>query len=94
MAVTEKLMTEQDLLDMPSDGFRYELVRGELRQMAPAGHEHGAIAIDIAAPLGVYVKQKGLGRVYAAETGFIISRDPDTVRTPDVAFVGRSAWPT
>ncbi len=31
----------------------------------------------------------GRGQVYAAETGFRISSDPDTVRAPDVAFVGR-----
>lgn len=28
-----------------------------------------------------------LGRVYAAETGFRLALDPDTVRAPDVAFV-------
>ncbi len=89
MAVTEKLMTAHDLLIMPGDDFRYELVRGELRRMAPAGHEHGGVAMNIAAPLGMYVKQQSLGRVYAAETGFILSRDPDTVRAPDVAFVSK-----
>ena len=89
MAVTEKLMTAQDLLTMPSDGFRYELVQGELRKMAPAGHEHGGVAMNIAVPLGMYIKQKNLGRIYAAETGFVLSRDPDTVRAPDVAFVSK-----
>ncbi|CAN5880000.1 Uma2 family endonuclease [soil metagenome] len=89
MAVMEKPMKAQDLRDMPSDDFRYELVRGELRKMAPAGHEHGGVAINITVPLGAYVKQKGLGRVYAAETGFVLSRDPATVRAPDVAFVSK-----
>lgn len=28
-----------------------------------------------------------MGGVYAAETGFILSRSPDTVRAPDAAFV-------
>ena len=87
MAVTEKLMTASDLLQMPDDGFRYELVRGELRQMAPAGQGHGGVTVNITVPLGVYVKQQNLGRVYAAETGFVISNEPDTVRAPDVAFV-------
>ena len=89
MAVAEKLLTAQDLLAMPDDGSRYELVRGELRTMAPAGHEHGGVAVNITVPLGAYVKQKNLGRVYAAETGFVLSRDPDTVRAPDVAFVSK-----
>ena len=87
MAVAEKLLTAQDLLTMPDDGSRYELVRGELRAMAPVGHEHGGVAMNIAAPLSMYVKRENLGRVYAAETGFTLSRDPDTVRAPDVAFV-------
>ena len=30
-----------------------------------------------------------LGKVYAAETGFKLASDPDTVRAPDVAFVSR-----
>ena len=29
-----------------------------------------------------------LGTVVAAETGFVLARDPDTVRAPDIAFLG------
>ena len=32
-------------------------------------------------------KSAKLGKTYAAETGFLIERDPDTVRGADVAFV-------
>jgi len=60
-----------------------------LREMAPAGSEHGAIAFDLSRLLGNHVAEGGLGQVYAAETGFRTSSDPDTVRAPDVAFVGR-----
>jgi len=74
---------------MPDDGFRYELVRGELRRMAPAGHEHGKIAATFTWCLAQHVKTHKLGAVYAAETGFLISRNPDTVRAPDVAFVSQ-----
>lgn len=74
---------------MPDDGFRYELVRGELRKMAPAGHKHGRIAIKVSTPLDAHVTANKLGVVYAAETGFLTSSDPDTVRAPDVAFVSQ-----
>jgi len=74
---------------MPDDGFRYELVKGELRKMSPAGHKHGLIAMNVATPLNNQVTAKKLGRVYAAETGFLISSSPDTVRAPDVAFVSQ-----
>jgi len=86
---TGQKATAEDLLDMPDDGFRYELVRGELRKMTPAGDEHGHIAMDVGTSLNVHVKANGLGRVYAAETGFKLASDPDTVRAPDAAFVRR-----
>lgn len=89
MSVEVQSMTVEELLRMPDDGFRYELIKGELIKMAPAGHEHGGIAINIAVPLGVYVKKHRLGRVFAAETGFILETGPDTVRAPDTAFVCR-----
>jgi Uma2 family endonuclease len=55
--------------------------------MEPAGAEHGRIAINITLPLGQYIVDHQLGRVYAAETGFKISSNPDTVRTSDAAFI-------
>lgn len=87
MATTLQLITADELLAMPDDGFRYELVKGELKKMTPAGHHHGRFAMNIALSLGQYVKNNQLGKVYAAETGFILSQNPDTVRAPDAAFV-------
>ncbi len=55
--------------------------------MSPTGESHGHVATQIIASLSSYVKQRKLGRVYASETGFRISRQPDTVRAPDAAFV-------
>ena len=89
MTIRNGPVTDEELLNKPDDGFRYELVEGELRKMPPAGSEHGYIAVNLTIPLGQHVKANQLGRVYAAETGFLIARDPDTVRAPDVAFVSR-----
>ena len=80
-------VTADELLAMPDDGYRYELVKGELIRMSPPGDEHGLITMRVAGPLYVYVNQHKLGVVYAAETGFQLESDPDTVRAPDVAFV-------
>jgi Uma2 family endonuclease len=85
-------VSAEELLSMPDDGFRYELVRGELRQMPPAGGEHGLVAVDAATSLNQYVKAHNLGRVFAAETGFKLASSPDTVRAPDVAFVRRERF--
>ena len=89
MKVVRREVTAEELLRMPDDGFRYELVRGELRRMTPAGNVPGRVAMNIAWPLAQYVKAHDLGTVYAAETGFRLATDPDTVRAPDVAFVRR-----
>ena len=73
---------------------RHELVKGELRTMAPAGFDHGAIGINLAVELLQYVKKRKLGTVVGPDTGFIIAHNPDTVRAPDVAFVRRDRVPT
>ena len=84
---TATTITAEELLQLPDNGMRRELVRGEVREMAPAGDEHGELAMTIGSDLSQHVKTNRLGRVYAAETGYIISRNPDTVRAPDAAFV-------
>lgn len=89
MSTTIQPTTATDLLRMPDDGFRYELVRGELTKMSPAGHKHGRFAANITGSLVPHVKANKLGAVYAAETGFWLASEPDTVRAPDVAFVSQ-----
>ena len=89
MAVEPKLMTADELMRLPDDGQRYELVRGELRAMAPGGAEHGSVAGTFHISLGPHVRAHNLGRTYIADTGYRLTTDPDTVRAPDVAFVRR-----
>ena len=57
--------------------------------MSPSGSEHGWVVMNVAAPMATFVKQRQLGYVFGAESGFIIQRNPDSVRAPDVAFVLR-----
>ena len=81
--------TAEQLALLPDTGMRYELVQGELQMMSPAGHLHGRIAMRLGSLLEDHVRRLRLGTVYAAETGFLLSREPDTVRAPDVAFVSK-----
>ena len=55
--------------------------------MAPAGYEHGRVTMNLSWRIMQHVRPRKLGVVLTAETGFIIKRDPDTVRAPDVAFI-------
>lgn len=85
----QRITTAEELFAMPDDGYRYELVRGELRKMSPTGSEHSWIESDIDVSLSPYVKANNLGKVFVGEPGFILEREPDHVRAPDVAFVRR-----
>ncbi len=91
MATAQGTMTAEELAELVArdDGQRYELIAGQLEVMSPAKPRHGRIVGRLTGPLEEYVRARGLGEVYGAETGFLLGRNPDTVRGPDVAFVRR-----
>ena len=89
MVTAQRVLTADDVLQLPDDGQRHELIAGELRTMAPSSGEHGAITAVSTISLGQHVRVHQLGRVFSSETGFLLARDPDTVRAPDIAFVRR-----
>jgi Uma2 family endonuclease len=82
-------MTAQELLELPSDGMRHELIKGELTTMTPSGSQHGETTAWIGRILATYIAENALGRSFGAETGFVIERDLDTVRAPDFAFIAK-----
>ena len=84
------LMTAEELMGLPhGEGFRYELINGELEKTMSAGFPHGRIAARLLVLLGNFIWDHGLGEVFAAETGFQLTFDPDTVLAPDVCFVSK-----
>jgi Uma2 family endonuclease len=87
MSTQLRTITADELLAMPDDGIRRELVEGELREMTPAGWRHGRIAGNIAGELRAHVRAHRLGVMATAEASYRLSTDPDTVRVPDVSFV-------
>jgi Uma2 family endonuclease len=93
MSTATRTTTADELFMMPHDGFRYELVKGELIKVSPTGGKHGILTLRLGAALIQHIEANNLGEAFGAETGFILSRNPDTVRAPDVAFVSRERIP-
>lgn len=81
-----QLVTANDLLELSSQGFHGELIRGLLCESMPPGLDHAQIAVKFVTRLGPFVERRRLGRVAVGDPGIKIERDPDTVRAPDVAF--------
>ena len=94
MPVSEKLITAEELWAMPEvPGKRFELVHGELIEVAGSGAEHGAIALNVGSVLRVFVRQHRLGIVSGDSTSYILVRGPDITRIPDVSFVASNRIP-
>ena len=89
MTTAPKLLTADDLLAMPNDGKRYELVRGELVEMPPPGVAHGIVVDNIGWPIGAFIRQNNLDFVRTSEIGIYAEQNPDTVRAADFAIIAR-----
>lgn len=87
------LQTAADLERLSAQGYRYELIKGELRPMSPSGGPHGDATSRVSFYINglVYGEERGL--TFTAETGFFVARDPDTVMAPDFAFVADDRLP-
>ena len=85
---TSSTLSAADVERLSIPGKQIELVRGQLVVREPPGTQHGVIAANLTYHLGGFVRRHGLGVVCAQDTGFKIAADPDTVRAPDLAFIG------
>jgi Uma2 family endonuclease len=90
MAEPTRTYTADDLLRLPKDGCKYELVKGELR-VSPAGLRHEKIGMKLGQLLLNFVEQNHLGEVYGSSAGFKLPNGD--VRSPDVSFVSSDRLP-
>jgi Uma2 family endonuclease len=88
----DRVYTADELRAFPAD-WHYELIQGRLRLIMPTGFGHGMRTNRLATAISVYVYANDLGECTSAETGFLLSRNPDTVKAPDFAFVIASRVP-
>lgn len=91
-AMEPRLLKAEELLTLPDDS-RAELVDGVLVMMSPASGDHGSVAVRLSSALAAWVYERESGEVFDSSTGFILGRDPDTLRAPDAAFVSAARLP-
>jgi Uma2 family endonuclease len=83
-----EIMTAEQLERVDIPGKSTELVRGRLVVSEPPGTFHGKLAGRLLLSVGAFVVAHHLGEVFGQDTGFKIASNPDTVRAPDLAFLG------
>jgi Uma2 family endonuclease len=85
MATTHPVITDEELLRLPQDGSKYEVVDGELIRMTPAGWPHEKIVVRLMTALGSFVKIHPLGDVIGSSALYVLPGG--NKRCPDVSFV-------
>ncbi|MCY4070356.1 MAG: Uma2 family endonuclease [Chloroflexi bacterium] len=89
MAIQERVYDIDDLWEIvcqPENADKhFELINGELFEMAPPGEEHGYLAGEIFHLFRLFDPQRELG-IPTVETGYYPLNDRSTVLSPDVAF--------
>lgn len=80
--------TEADLLCLPDDGRKYELVNGRLVEV-PTGARHGQICVRLSAKL--YYTAEGRVSVFDSGTGFRMAQG--NIRSPDVSVMRTERLP-
>ena len=94
MTATQQLLTPEEFFKQYEGAGpeKFELWDGEVRAMAPVGHEHGRAVIEIGGALALFVKQHRLGSI-TTEVGFVLQSDPAIVLAPDLAFLEAARVP-
>ena len=87
----DRLLTSDEYRRLPEDGQRLELQGGVLVAEPQTFPRHAQIQARLAHALFEFVAPRRLG-VILTEGGFLLSRNPDTIRAPDVSFVRRDRY--
>lgn len=85
MPTLTKTWTEGELLALPKEDGKYELVDGELTLMPPASFNHGDVSLELGMQLRLYARKNKLGCVVGGQTGFWMKSG--NLLSPDVSFV-------
>ncbi len=87
MTTARKLLTADDLLALPDDGNRHELVRGELITMPPPGIAHAVVTGQLGGHVWHFIRANDLDFIAGPEAAAYVEQNPDTVRAADYALI-------
>jgi len=91
MATTPtKTWTEKELLALPQDGCKYEVVNGELYWMPAGNLEHSAMCANVGSLIHQFCLGRGLGVVVDGQTGFYMKNGD--LLSPDVSYINVQRW--
>ena len=78
----------EEFRQLPIDGKRYELVRGEVHVTPARSTRHQAVLQNLSLALGSYVIQNRLGEVWVAPLDVRLGED--TALQPDLLFISNA----
>ena len=84
--VENKVWTEAELMALPDDGRKYELVEGEI-VVGNTGIEHEYIGGRLFGPLSILVYERRLGIVCGSSAGYWMKSG--NLRSPDLSFISK-----
>lgn len=87
--VRQPVTAEQFALLPEAPGARRELVRGEVVEMPGAAYAHALLVRTLFRLLDTFVVAHDLGEAFPDALSYVIARDPDTIRIPDVSFIAK-----
>ncbi len=86
--ITEEIITDEDLMRLPKDGRKWELVNGRLQEV-PTSAKHDQIVIWLGRLIGPYADDFGI--LTASQAGFrMVNRN---LRCPDFGFTRYNRFP-
>lgn len=88
--IAKHLMSAEELLNLPEHpDVRYELSNGKLIEVAGTTIPHGLIVALALWLIDGYARERDLGVTLADGVAYLLRRNPDTVRIPNLSFI---AW--
>jgi len=89
----ERLLTAEEYERMGAGDRPTELVRGRIVELNQPNPRHGKTMIRVSRIIDTFLDEHDIGHGVAGDAGFLVSRNPDPVRGPDVCYFSYERLP-